>query len=201
MKNKLSFSVLAIVAFLAFSFTGPGARNAATFKVDTKKSTIVWTGKKVTGAHTGHVSIASGNLIVDDKAVKGGLFDIDLTSITVTDLKDPEYNAKLVGHLKNDDFFGTEKFPKATFVISTVTHKEGNNYDVTGKLTIKGITNDVAFPAVIAITPAGVTATAQIKVDRTKYGIKYGSGSFFDNLGDKAIDNDFLLDVNLVATK
>jgi polyisoprenoid-binding protein YceI len=201
MINKISFGFLAMIAFAAFSFVDRDSKSVTTYKVDTQKSAIVWTGKKVTGAHTGNISLSKGTITADGKTIKGGTFEIDMNSITVTDLKDSTYNKKLVGHLKNDDFFGVEKHPKATFVITKVTPKTGNEYDVTGKLTIKGITHDVSFPATITTTANSLTAIAKIAVDRTKYDIKYGSGSFFDNLGDKAIDNDFTLDLNLVAVK
>jgi polyisoprenoid-binding protein YceI len=93
-----------------------------------------------------------------------------------------------------------EKFPQANLIISSVTPKGGDNYDIVGKLTIKGTTSEVKFPAVVKAEKGKLTAQAKISVDRTKYNIKYGSKSFFDNLGDKAIDNEFQLDVNLVAT-
>ncbi|MFL5728973.1 MAG: YceI family protein [Cytophagaceae bacterium] len=197
MKNILSSGILVIVAFLAFSFN----QGAVNYKVNADKSTITWTGKKVSGSHTGAVKISSGSISVNGDKVTAGTFDIDMTSISNTDMSDAGYREKLVGHLKSDDFFGTEKFPKATFVLSSATSKGNGNYDVTGKLTIKGITNDVTFPATIKADGKSLNATAQITVDRTKYGIKYGSGSFFDNLGDKAIDNNFTLDVKLVAAK
>ena len=201
MINKLSFGFLAAIAFVAFSFVGRAPQAETTYKVDTKKSTLVWTGKKVTGAHTGHISLSKGTITADGKNIKSGTFEINMNSISVTDLTDSTYNKKLVGHLKADDFFGVDKHPKATFVLTKATLKSGNDYDVTGKLTIKGVTQDVSFPATITTTPNALTAVAKITVDRTKFDIKYGSGSFFDNLGDKAIDNDFTLDLNLVATK
>jgi polyisoprenoid-binding protein YceI len=105
-----------------------------------------------------------------------------------------------VGHLKNEDFFNVAKFPKSTFEVISVTPKAGDEYLVKGKLTIKGITNDVEFPATIKNDGKKLTATAKIIVDRTKYDIRYGSSSFFDNLGNKAISNEFELDLNLVAS-
>jgi polyisoprenoid-binding protein YceI len=201
MINKISFCILAMSAMIAFSFTNPDLKAPVTFKVDPQKSVVVWTGKKVTGSHTGSIRLASGDIAADGALVKSGNFVMDMTSITCTDLTDPDYNKKLVGHLKNDDFFAVDKFPKATFVITKVAAKSGSDYDVTGKLTIKGITNEITFPAQIVVAGNTLTAKAKITVDRTKFDIKYGSGSFFDNLGDKTIDNDFTLDVELVAVK
>ena len=116
-----------------------------------------------------------------------------MTSITVTDLKAGEGKEKLEGHLKADDFFGTDKFPTAKLVFKTIGKKSAGVYAVTADLTIKGITNPVKFN----ITVGKNTATAALKVDRTKYGIKYNSGSFFDGLGDKTINDEFELAVDL----
>jgi len=115
-----------------------------------------------------------------------------MTSVTSTDLTG-EYQGKLNGHLKADDFFGTDKFPTAKLVIKTIGEKSANVYTATADLTIKGITKPVTFD----ITVAGNTATTAFKVDRTKYDIKYGSGSFFEGLGDKTISDEFELTVAL----
>ncbi|MBX2897346.1 MAG: YceI family protein [Cyclobacteriaceae bacterium] len=199
MKTKTIFNlaVLALFAITFFSFTEPPA--PVKFKVDAQASSLTWTGKKVTGQHTGTIAIASGELTADGKLLKEGTFEIDVNSITVTDITDKDGNAKLVGHLKSDDFFGASKFPKASFVLTSLTQKSGNEYAVKGKLTIKGKTNEIEFPATIINDGKKVTATAKIVVDRTKYDIRYGSKNFFDNLGDKAIYDDFELDLKLVA--
>ncbi len=199
MKTKLiinSILSLTIISTL-FAFILPPA--AVKFKVDTKASTLVWTGKKFTGQHSGNILLSSGEIATEGKTVKQGNFDIDVTSLTVTDIKDPASNAKLVGHLKNDDFFGAEQFPKASFVISSVTPKAGDEYTVKGKLTLKGITNDIEFPATIKNDGKKLTAVAKIVVDRSKYNIKFKSPSFFENLGDGVIYDEFELDLNLVA--
>jgi polyisoprenoid-binding protein YceI len=172
-----------------------------TVKVDAQNSKIVWQAKKVTGAHDGNVPLNNGTLILDGNKLKGGSFVLDVKNLTVADVKDENMNGKLTGHLKSDDFFAVDKHPEAKFVITSVTPKSGNQFDVAGKLTIKGITNEVKFPATIVSDSKKVTATAKITVDRTKYDIKFRSANFFENLGDKAISNDFVLDVNLVANK
>ncbi|HEY5823579.1 MAG TPA: YceI family protein [Cyclobacteriaceae bacterium] len=199
MKTKSIFNIALALLFISslFAFTNPPA--ATKFKVDTKSSTLVWTGKKFTGQHTGNVQLSAGELTAEGKTVKQGNFEIDLSTITSTDVTDPNYNAKLVGHLKSDDFFGVEKFPKSSFVLSSITPKTGDEYLVKGKLTIKGITNDIEFPATIKNDGKNLTATAKIIVDRSKYNIKYNSSSFFENLGDKVIYDEFELDLNLVA--
>jgi polyisoprenoid-binding protein YceI len=195
MKKVFIFAAFAVLALSSATILKPTA-----FKVDVAKSTFKWSGKKVTGAHWGYVKFSDGTVSVEKGKVIGGTFNVDMTSIDVQDTKG-EWGAKLAGHLKADDFFGSEKFPKATLVLKSITAKTGNNYDVKAALTIKGITNEVNFPATIDVTKTDVKAVANFKVDRTKYGIKYGSGSFFDNLGDKAIDNEFGVEINLVAAK
>lgn len=185
------------VAFLAFAFTSKNTE----YKVDTQQSKITWVGRKVTGEHSGTISIVNGKLFWDGKNLKGGSFDIDVASIKNTDLTDEENNQKLVGHLKSDDFFSAEKYPTATLVITKVTPIGQNQSQVKGNLTIKGITKEIQFPATVQETGNQIHAKAKIMVDRTKYDIQYGSGSFFENLGDKAIDNEFELHVNLVAEK
>nr|WP_229215310.1 YceI family protein [Dyadobacter bucti] len=203
MKKMFVFALAGLFITTASIANGPDKSKAAdkTLAVDTKSSTVVWGAKKVTGTHAGTVPLTSGSLIVDNDKLKGGNFVIDVKSLVVTDVTDKEMNGKLTGHLKSDDFFSVEKHPQAKLVISSVTPKGGNAYDVTGKLTIKGITQDVKFPATVKADSKKVTANAKVTVDRTKYDIKFRSANFFENLGDKAIDNDFTLDVNLVANK
>lgn len=174
---------------------------AASYKVDAEHSKLTWLAKKITGQHSGTINVSTGSLNVDNNVLKGGSFDLDTKSIAVTDITDKESNAKLLGHLRSDDFFAVEKFDKAKFVITSATAKGGGLYDVKGNLTIKGITNEVSFPANVKIDNSKLTATAKIIVDRTKYGIKYASKSFFENLGDKTIYDDFELNILLAANK
>jgi polyisoprenoid-binding protein YceI len=198
-KSILSAAMAALLGFATLSFVSP--KGDVNLPVNLSKSSASWLGKKVTGEHSGAVTIKSGKLVTDGKSIKGGTFEIDMNSITCKDLTDAEWNGKLVGHLKSEDFFNVAKFPVATFVITSVAPKTDGTAQISGKLTIKGITKDLSFPAKVSSTPAGVTASANIVVDRTAYDIKYGSKSFFDSLGDKAIDNEFTLTVNLVAGK
>jgi polyisoprenoid-binding protein YceI len=183
-----------LLALATFSFT-----YKVEYKVDNQKSKLNWIGRKVTGEHSGSINLADGVLVTDGKKVTGGTFTIDMNTIANEDLKDDGYKQKLIGHLKSEDFFATDKFPTAQLVINKVTPLTKDQYKIKGALTIKGITNDIEFPASITTTKSEIKAKAKILVDRTKYGIKYGSGSFFDNLGDKAISNDFEMNVELVA--
>ncbi|AWO00218.1 lipid-binding protein [Chitinophaga alhagiae] len=175
------------------------ARAAVIYQVDSQQSKLSWLAKKVTGSHNGHIGISAGQLELDNNVLKGGSFTIDTRSLTVTDITNEASNARLTGHLKSDDFFSVEKHPTAQFVITSAAGKGGANYDVTGKLTIKGITNSISFPAEVTVAGGKATAKASIKVDRTKFDIKYRSSNFFENLGDKAIYDDFTIDVVLVA--
>lgn len=205
MKTRQFIAGLAAVALLAgnLAFIGPDktAKKASTLKVDAQKSVLNWNGKKVTGEHSGSVKIENGTISVDGTKLVGGTFLIDMNSITCSDLTDAGYNAKFIGHMKSEDFFNTAKYPTAKFEITKVTPKGGTNFDITGNMTIKGITNAVTFPSVVKVTPAGLEATGKATLDRTKYDIRYGSKSFFENIGDKAIYDDFTVDLKLVATK
>ncbi|WP_462317337.1 YceI family protein [Marinilabilia sp.] len=153
-------------------------------------SKITWTGKKVTGSHEGHIKLLSGYLEKSGEDFVSGKFVVDMTSISNQDIDDPETRAKLVGHLKSDDFFSVDEYPTATLVIENGEKSGVDKYKFTGKLTIKGNTNPVSFEA----TADDKTFEGKLVVDRAKYDVRYGSGSFFDNLGDKMIYDDFELD-------
>lgn len=186
-----------VVFMLMLSFTVP----TSIYKVDTSTSKIKWTGKKVTGEHTGYISLHSGQFEWADKSIKGGEFKLSMKSITCTDIKDSVSNARLVKHLKGDDFFSAEKFPEATFVISSINLKKKRNYDVVGKLSIKGITQEIRFPALVIVNGNNLVARAKITVDRTKFDIKYKSKNYFESIGDKAIEDMFDLELDLKAVK
>lgn len=179
----------------AFALIIAGAVSAQNFKANAEKSELKWTGKKVTGQHTGHIKLIDGVLTFKDNKITSGTFNIDMKSITDDDLQDAGYNQKLTGHLKSDDFFGVEKFPVTTLVLTESAAFVNNMAEVKGKITIKGITNPLAF----TVTKNGNSYSAKIAVDRSKFDVRYGSGSFFDNLGDKVIDDIFTLDVVLVV--
>ncbi|EMR01037.1 YceI family protein [Cesiribacter andamanensis] len=204
---KITSYFFALLATLAFTTTQLAAQSGAarSLSADTQKSSLVWTGKKIGGEHTGTIGLASGSLLVERNKLVGGAFEIDMTSITNTDIADAGYNAKLIGHLKSDDFFGVEKYPKALFSITKATPIAGakagaNNYQITGRLTIKGKTDTITFPAAVTITGNAAEALARITVDRSKFDVRYGSPSFFADLGDKAIDNEFIIDLKLQTT-
>jgi len=191
-------SAILLVATIFFSGIN---MDAQLLKLDTKKSSIVWTGKKVTGSHTGKISLLSGSLTQSGKNYIAGELVADMKSITCDDLTDAETNAKLVGHLKSDDFFGVETFPTAKLVITNGKVKSINQVEFSGDLTIKGITQPVTFDANITPDLKGVKFSGKLTVDRSKFNVRFGSGSFFDNLGDNMIYDPFDLDFNAYFTK
>jgi polyisoprenoid-binding protein YceI len=192
-------ALFAALALVTMSFTAPANQNPQALTVDVQKSNIVWKGYKVTGSHYGNVKIKSGSLNMEDGKLTGGSFEIDMNSITCDDLKG-DSNGKLVGHLKSDDFFGVAKYPTAKFVITqAIPYGTPGSYKLVGNLTIKETTKQVKFMADVVGENGMITASADIKVDRSDYDVRFGSGSFFDNLGDKTIYDEFDLQVKLVA--
>lgn len=182
-------AIIVIIALISFSFTTI-ERDKKEIKVENSK--VIWKGYKVTGSHEGTIALQSGILTFETEKLVGGEFVIDMTTITNTDL-DGDNKGKLEGHLKSDDFFGVTTFPTATLVFKDVKSTGKNSYAVTGDLTIKGIKNPVSFD----ISIYGSKATASVKIDRTKFDVRYGSTSFFDNLKDKAIYDEFDLVTDL----
>jgi polyisoprenoid-binding protein YceI len=168
---------------------------AQDYTVDVNKSQVRWLGTKVTGKHNGTISVKSGEMSLKNDKISSGTFVIDMNSIVNEDLTDAGYNQKLVGHLKSDDFFGVATYPEAKLVVTKATAFKNNQADVRGDLTIKNKTNSILF----TVTKNGDKYLAKITVDRSKFDVKYGSNSFFDNLGDKAISDEFNLDIELVV--
>jgi len=161
-------------------------------KIDVKESTVLWKGHKVTGSHEGEINVASGSLSFENKKLTGGEVIIDMNSLVCTDLTG-EYKGKLEGHLKSDDFFSVSKFPRATLKIVKVSLVNENTYECMAELNIKGHTEEVFFKTTIKKNGA----LTKLKIDRTKFNVKYGSGSFFKGLGDNMIYDEFDLVINL----
>jgi polyisoprenoid-binding protein YceI len=170
--------------------------DTATFTIDTAVSVVKWTGKKVTGQHNGTIKIQSGNISAAGDAVVGGTVVIDMASIKNEDITDAEMKAKLIGHLRSPDFFDVEKYPTATFAITSVSSDT-----VTGNLTIKGITEPVSFPIDAKVKDNTLKGNGKATFDRAKYDVRYGSGKFFEGLGDKMIYDEVELEFDITATK
>jgi polyisoprenoid-binding protein YceI len=190
-KNSVILSLIAGMFFM----TAFNPIKDDIYTVDVERSTIEWSAKKVGGGHAGTVKIAGGDLIYTGKALKSGSFQMNMSSITSD-------NARVTTHLKSDDFFSTEKNPMSKFEITKVTSAGADRVNITGNLSIKGFTHPVTFPATVKQQKGVLVAVASgIRVDRTKYDIKFRSKTFFGDIGDKAIDDEFELSINLTAKK
>ncbi len=172
------------------------------YMVNTGESTISWTGFKPTGKHNGTINLESGVFTVNNGSIESGAFLIDMNSIVDLDMPaDNEMNAKLVGHLKSADFFDVEKFPSASFEVTGIAENEGKMM-LSGNLTLKDKKNNVTFPVTLSEDGNTYTITSEtFTIDRSKWDVKYGSKSFFDNLGDKFINDDIELQITVKATK
>ncbi len=197
---KLKLSAILMVAVISVSFLAFTPK-ADTYTVDLTKSSISWEAKKLVGGHSGFVDLTSGTLVFNGKKLAGGGFIANMTTIKTMD-NGTKPNAGLDKHLKADDFFGVEKYPAANFTIKKVTGS-GANLNITGDLTIKGVTKSVTFPATVTWNAdKTISAVAEkIEIDRTKYGIQYRSKSVFSDIGDKMIEDNFTISVKLVAKK
>jgi polyisoprenoid-binding protein YceI len=188
-KKVTTLAAVILMAVVTFSFTTIEGEKK---EIKTENSTVTWKGYKVTGSHYGTVALQSGHLVFDEGKLTGGEFVVDMTTIVTDDLEG-EYKGKLEGHLKSDDFFGVEKHPTAKLAFTKVKSTGKNSYEVTGDLTVKGKSAPVTFEMSIY----GNKATANVKIDRTIYDIRYGSTAFFDDLKDKAIYDEFDLVTDL----
>jgi polyisoprenoid-binding protein YceI len=187
MKNiLLPFSFLLIIS---------GVINAQEkLNADKDKTALQWLGEKVTGQHTGTIGLKDGWLTLTNNKIVSGEFNIDMTS-----LKESQSNIRLETHLKSDDFFGVEKYPISKLIITGSDPFDKGSAVVRGTLTIKDITNPIEFRAAMQKKDDGTWFYANIVVDRSKYNIRYGSGTFFDNLGDKTIYDEFKVKVSLLV--
>ncbi|WP_114784096.1 YceI family protein [Botryobacter ruber] len=208
-RNLILASLAAVLVFSAFTGSkhtpAPDgtaavavAAKAKSYAVVVEKSELKWNAKKITGEHYGTINLREGQILVSGSKPTGGSFVIDMPSLVCTD------NGRVGAHLKNDDFFGVDKHPTAAFKITSLkpiakAAAGTPNYTVVGDLTIKGITQPVTFPALITVKDGVATAKGDVTVDRTKYDIRYRSSSFFENLGDKAIYDEFTVSLNVVA--
>tara|TARA_X000000368_G_scaffold76756_1_gene57122 strand:+ start:195 stop:773 length:579 start_codon:yes stop_codon:yes gene_type:complete len=192
MKNILFLILFSFITFFSFS--------QVSVKANIKASSLEWTGSKVTSSHEGTIKLKSGELTINEGKLVGGEFIIDMTSIETTDME-AEANAKLDKHLKANDFFGVEKHPTSLIKITEATYISGSKYKVIADLTIKNITHSVSFDAEVKINNNSYEAIATIVFDRTKYDIRYNSGSYFDDLGNYLILDDVKLNVFLLSEK
>jgi polyisoprenoid-binding protein YceI len=195
--TKFIFSLFMVVS-MALTAQAGIQNNGDGVKVSPAASKVEWIGRKVTGKHNGTINIKERQIKVQDGFLTGGTVIIDMTSIKNLDMTG-EYATKLENHLKSDDFFSADAHPTATLVITQANAKGNGQYDVKANLTIKGATHPISFNT--QLTPEGkkYKAVANITIDRSLYNVKYGSGKFFEGLGDKTIYDDFDLTITLVT--
>ncbi len=189
-----------IQAFILFAaLYGNQNPVVTTYKVNIAESVVEWKGDKVIGdSHEGILKFQSGTIEVEDGAVTGGSFIVDMKTLENKDLSG-NMKAKLEGHLTSDDFFGVEKYPTSKLVIKSVNKDNSGAVTITADLTIKENTETIEFPALVKMEGDVMLATANLTFDRSKFNVRYGSDSFFDNLGDKAISDEIVLNVKIKA--
>lgn len=184
---------MSVMIALLCSFGLLSAQTAMDYPVDLEQSKLEWDAKKVVGGHVGYVNLKDGAVKLNADRLEGGSFVIDMTSLVCTDTE------RVTAHLKNEDFFDVEKFPNATFVITQVDNANPKAPVISGRLTIKGITKDLSFPATVNVNGNTMNASATVQVNRLDYDIRFRSSRFFADLGNRAIEDEFTIKINLVA--
>ena len=191
----------------ATSISGTSVVPVGTYTVEASQSTFTWSAKKplIEGyIDSGTISVTTGAITVGTTTANGS-FTIDMNTLRVgLTAKKPGKEGALEKHLKSDDFFDVAKYPTATFLIKQVGETASSStefiYTIRGDLTMKGKTNEISFPAEIYFKDGMLHAKASFEIDRTKWGLTYGSGNFFQNLGDKMIDDMVALSFHVLAT-
>lgn len=179
--------------------------DATVYKVDTTASTLEWTGRMGPNSHSGTVDISSGEIWLSQDGSISGMFTVDMTSITNEETFEVNGHT-VVEHLKSEDFFEVETYPTATFNLTAAEPTESEvgadgSYEVSGDLTMKGVTAPINFIATLSQTENTATITSDMTIDRSTWNVRYGSASFFDDLGDKVISDQIELNLSLVAEK
>ena len=194
--RSITSSILGSLVVCTLFATEP-VKHIDIYQIDTKSSKLEWSAKKVTGAHNGTIQITGGKIMVDHGTIGGGSFEIDMGTITCTDMEG-EYKEKLEKHLRSEDFFNVADHPTAKLEMTKVERGAAGS-TVTANLTIKGITNAITFPARVRMEGGSLDAHAEFQIDRSKWQIKYGSGTFFEDLGDNLIYDEIRFKVTLSA--
>lgn len=192
--KKLATALLALcVAFVSTANDGGNH-----YKLDSEKSIIKWVGKKVGGQHSGGLTFKSGEVELKEGKISAATFTTDMNTITCSDM-DGQYGEKLIGHLKSADFFDVENHATAKFEMTSFTSNNDGTGTMVGKLTIKGISQEISVPVSYKAGNGMVALRGDVKFDRTKFDIKYGSASFFDGIKDKAINDEVEFSFTIVA--
>lgn len=175
-----------------------------TYSFSKEESQIKWEGKKTLikdWVDSGLISISSGNTTVEGGLITTGNVVIDMNSIEAMKTGANSGEDKLSGHLKSADFFDVEKYPTSKFKITSVSLDENKNYKITGDMTIKETTKSIEFPVVAYMDGDKLIIDGEININRSLFNVRYGSQSFFNDLGNNVIDDNFTLKVKLVGTK
>ncbi|MFK5877871.1 MAG: YceI family protein [Flavobacteriaceae bacterium] len=190
-----------VILMLAVIFVSVTYAQEKKSTIDADNSSVNWKGFKPTGEHFGTINISEGAINIEDNKLIGGSFVFDMNTIVDTDMPaENEYNAKLVGHLKSVDFFDVAKYPTSKFEI-TLVKEVGEKLNVRGNLTIKDVTKNITFTASLSTADGVSTLTSEVlTINRADYNVKYGSKSFFNDLKDKLINDEFEISF-VVSTK
>jgi polyisoprenoid-binding protein YceI len=165
-------------------------------KIDTKESVVAWKGSSIKGGHAGYVYISKGELMIENGQLTGGAAEVNMSTIEGDDHRSDN---NLINHLKDPDFFDVKKFPFSTIAITRVASINVEDKEITGNLTIKGITHPVSFPAKVEVKDRIVKANGKLVIDRTKWDVRYNSGKFYDNLADRTISDSIEFNIKIVA--
>ncbi len=219
--KRISKLLPVVVLLILASCAGPGENRAEilerlkageipeavdVYVLDVENSQLAWEGRRiVAGGHDGVLGIKKGEFYVFDGELLGGEVVVDMQQIVVLDIEDPENNARLKGHLESDDFFAVEKYPEARFEITSAEELQENDNGYThrifGNMTIRGITHGIAFNGNIELGEDRLVSFSDFDLDRTRWNVRFGSGRFFDDLGDRAISDNFNLKLDIVASR
>jgi polyisoprenoid-binding protein YceI len=192
-KTRLTLFTIAIAAF---TFMSQATYSQEFFKVNVENSTLNWKGYKPTGTHNGTITLASGNIVLKNNKITGGNFVADMGTII-----DSEGSAKLEGHLKSEDFFEIAVYPTSKFEITEIANK-GEKIQVTGNMTIKGITKQLTFPASLKVHNDNMILTSDtFQINRADFNVKFKSKTFFNDLKDKFVNDEFDFQVTIIAKK
>lgn len=200
-RKSLLYSILFVNTLLSANFAACGQIASETYVVDKKESVITWKCAMQfvpQNAHTGFIYTATGELAIAKGQLASGTVEIDMNSIQD---ERHESDNNLVEHIKSPDFFDAKQFPISTFVITDVATVKGEGLNITGNLTVKGITHAITFPVKSQVKAGVLNAAGKVTIDRTKWDVQYGSGKFFGNLADDTISDEIELNVKIVARK
>jgi polyisoprenoid-binding protein YceI/rhodanese-related sulfurtransferase len=177
------------------------------FQLDIEKSTIKWTGANLSNSHSGTLRFVEGVFQLRQGEFVDAKFQIDMQSLACDDINDAKTNRMLLEHLSSEDFFDVAKYPTAKFQLTAAKvlppgTPGSPNYEMNGRLTLKGVTDQVTFPAVVGRSgPNLIAGQAHLEFDRTRWDVQYGSGKFFAFLGQHLVNDWVHLHLIIIANR